>query len=169
MLLRELGFVLVLFLATAAYLLYSRRNKKDGARNRKYFVAAALCAGALVAVLDGQYVMSKGNEKLSFMAYLSFTMVSYALYRALLLAPEKNAQYFTRCGIGLLASFLLLGACGNYQQYKEITTVSVCPQQSVYSDAAVTVERETEMHRVLNLPLIDHCIDKETGAQKKRF
>lgn len=169
MLLRELGFVLVLFLATAAYVLYSHRNKKDGPRNRKYFVAAALCAGALVAVLDGQYVMSKGNEKLSFMAYLSFSMVSYAIYRALLLAPKKNAPYFKRCGIGVLASFLLLGACGNYQHYKEITTVSICPLRSAYSDADVSVERETEMHSVLNLPLIDHCIDKETGAQKKKF
>lgn len=169
MLLRELGFLLVLFLATAAYLLYRHCNKKDAAKNRKYFVAVALLAGALVAVLDALYAVSKGHEKLSFMAYLIFAMVSYAIYRVILLAPKKNAPYFESCSIGLLASFLLLGACHSFDQYKEITTAPFCPPERACSDTTLTQEHETEMHRVFNLPLINYCLDRKTGEQKERF
>lgn len=169
MFLRELGFALVLLLATSAYLLHSRGNKEHAVKHRKYFVAAALFVGMLVAVLDGFYVMSEGYEKLSVGSYISVTVISYAVYRIFLLVPEKIAKYARWLSVGVLSCFIFFGAYENYQQYKYITTVSICLPRSEYSGAAVTVEHETEMHRVFNLPFIDYCIDRETGEQRKLF
>lgn len=175
MLLLQLGLAFILLAALGLYCLYARTKSKVSFKDRLVFIAATYVSGLIVVLLDFRYV-KYDPQHISFdykfeifdavMSYTVFASLLVLICLPVLFLLPRFRKYPVMIFSGGLFCFLAYGIFINGLWYVRFTTARECVEKTDIAELRV-VPQDTEMHRVFNLPVIDYCIDKETGEPRR--